>query len=54
MTKVYAIVSYDKLEYAPTARVLCVYSTREAAEKHLPRSNEWYEYEIEEWEVLDD
>lgn len=54
MTKVYAIVSYDMFEYDPSPLVLEVYSTREAAEKHLPRNNEMAEYEIEEWEVLDD
>lgn len=54
MTKVYAIVSYDMLEYAPSPRVRDVYSTREAAERNLPSNDEWHEYEIEEWEVLDD
>lgn len=54
MTKVYAIVSYDMLEYAPSAYVLHVYSTREAAERHLPSNDDLNEYKIEEWEVLDD
>lgn len=54
MTKVYAIVVYDMLEYAPSPYVLEVYSTREAAERNLPSNDECNEYEIKEWEVLDD
>lgn len=54
MTKVYAIVSYDMFEFAPSPHVRDVYSTREAAEKHLPIDTEFREYEIKELEVLDD
>lgn len=54
MTKVYAIVRYDMLEYAPSPHVRDVYSTREAAEKHLPQNDEMSEYGIKELEVLDD
>lgn len=52
--KVYAIVSYDLLEYVPSMCVHKVYSTREAAERNLPESDDMLVFEIKEWEVLDD
>lgn len=54
MTKVYAIVSYDMLEYCKPVFIHEVYSTREAAERHKPKDDEFAEYAIKEWEVLDD
>ena len=34
--KVYAVVSYDLLEWCPSMFVCDVYATRELAEKHIP------------------
>lgn len=52
--KVYAIVSYDLLEYMPSMFVCEVYATRELAEKNLPEDAEDYRYEIKKWEVLNE
>lgn len=52
--KVYAVVSYDLLNYTPPMFVDAVYSTREAAERNLPKSDDDYIYDIKEWEVRDE
>ena len=51
--KVYAIVSYDLLEYSPSMFVHKVYASKEKAEENLPEDDEYSDYEIQEWKVIE-
>lgn len=51
--KVYAVVSYDLLEYVSSPCVHEVYLDREKAEESKPEDSEWLSFDIEEWEVIE-